>query len=378
MTRYLLALGAALLALGPQGVLCAGQFNNVVSLGDSLFDDNLGNRSPVAAAHVAHQMGVPWTNYAVSGATSDALLRQGQHAAAAANFGAGDLALLWIGGNDFFYQASLPITLGFGYERTLDDAAGNVETILSTLRGAGMEVVMFNLPDMSRVPFVDLAATNFLGQRQRWLNEYAALSVDWADTLDALGAEYGAPVVDVYGMFAERVADPDAFSIMGHQVNLGPNFGGQFDIFKDPIHPSAYIQGLVANEAIEVINATFNTPGATPVEQLSQDKLAQLIGLLPSDFDADGRVTLGDLLTWEVNFGASGIDFEFGIDLHPLGDANGDGWIGGGDFLIWQRQANGGTGATPVPEPTTLGLLVAGAIATAATATSRGRRARRA
>lgn len=349
MARWTTVLGMALVALGPAADLCAGQFNNVVSLGDSLFDDNLGNRSPVAAEHVARQMGVPWTNYARSGATSDAMLAKGQHTMAASNFGAGDLALLWVGGNDFFYQASLPIALWGSWQPELHSALGNVETALSTLRGAGMEVVLFNLPDMSHVPIVDLAATNILGRRDRWLDAYADLSAEWAAQLQELGAEYGAPLVDVYGMFNERLADPDAFSILGRPVNLGPDFGGQFDIFADPIHPSAYIQGLIANEAISVINGAFDPQGAMPIAQLTTDELAELVGL--GDGGSGG---IGDLLTWEFNFGST-IDISIGVNLP--GDRNGDGRVTGADFLLWQRlHGHGGASAANVPEPAAIVL----------------------
>ncbi|MCA9234201.1 MAG: hypothetical protein KDA44_01935 [Planctomycetales bacterium] len=374
MARWSTALGAALVALCWQGVVCAGQFNNVVSLGDSLFDDILGARSPVAAEHVANRLGVPWTNLARSGATTDALLEQGQHTTAAANFGAGDLALVWIGGNDFFYQASLPIALGLSWRPTLDDAAANLETTLSTLRAAGMEVVMFNLPDMAQVPFVGLPATNILGRRERWLQAYSDLSIEWAHTLGELGAEYGAPVVDVYGMVNQRLQDPQAFSILGHPVNLGPSFGGQFDIFADPIHPSAYVQGLIANAAIDVINATYDPLGVMPLERLSVPELAELVGLTAGDFDGDGNVGWRDLFTWEFNFGAH---FEVNVSTHGAGDANDDGAINGADFLAWQRQYRASATTTSVPEPQSAILIGVALGAVGANCARRRRRAAR-
>lgn len=77
-------------------------FNNVVSLGDSLLDDSAGVKSPVVAGHIAQRLGAPLTKLALSGSTSTALIEQGQHTSAAAQFGEGDLAVLWVGGNDFF------------------------------------------------------------------------------------------------------------------------------------------------------------------------------------------------------------------------------------------------------------------------------------
>ena len=88
-------------------------FNNVISLGDSLLDDPGHVRSPVAAEHVAERLGVPLTKFAQSGSTSDELLDDGQHTRAAAQFGGGDLAMMWIGGNDFFamYLSSFLLTM---------------------------------------------------------------------------------------------------------------------------------------------------------------------------------------------------------------------------------------------------------------------------
>jgi hypothetical protein len=78
----------------------------------------------------------------------------------------------------------------------------------------------------------------------------------------------------------------------------------------------------------------------------------------PGDFNGDGQVNGGDLISWQGAFGPGG-----------LSDADYDGDADGADFLWWQRQAGNGVrpsatpGNTAVPEPAAvvlLGLTTAG------------------
>src|SRR5690606_5575298 len=144
------------------------------SLGDSLLDDPGGARSPVVAEHLAQRIGVPLTKFAASGSTSSALISDGQHTQAAAQFGAGDLATLWIGGNDFFYSIGLQFGISAGNYGAINTLENNVDTILGTLRGAGMDVVVFNLPNMAEIPFTE-SITFFQFQR----NNIAQATIEW-------------------------------------------------------------------------------------------------------------------------------------------------------------------------------------------------------
>ena len=317
-------------------------FNNVVSLGDSLLDDPDGVRSPVVAEHVAERLGVPLTKFARSGSTSDDLINAGQHTQAAAQFGAGDLAMLWVGGNDMFAH-TLGITFGlYGF---LDDLEANVDTALSTLRGAGMEVVVFNLPDLSNIP-----ATDFISNMRK-------ASERWNDRLDVLAATHNATVVDVFDLFEQLAADPSDFSLLGNTPILDdpPLFGGdcQFCVFADSVHPSSFAQGFIANVAIEAINDTYDPAGSMPLEPLSIVEIALLADVYGGDFDGDEIVGAGDLAKWQSDFGGVG------------SDADGDADTDGGDYLVWQQQFSSGLAATSaptisVPEPTaaTLALLL--------------------
>ncbi len=340
MTLRCIVLGMLLLAAiceRAEGVT----FNNVVSLGDSLLDDPDDVRSPVAAEHIADRLGVQLTKFAHSGSTSDDLIGDGQHWQAAAQFGEGDLAMLWIGGNDFFTHT---LEVAFGLFGFIDDLETNVDTALMTLRGAGMDVVVFNLPDLSNIPLTD-SISNFRKATQRW-----------NDRLDVLAAAHGTTVVDVFDLFDRLADNPSNFSLLGNTPILDdpPLFGGgcQFCVFADTVHPSSFAQGFIANAAIEAINETYDPVGSMPLDPLSIVEIALLAGVYGGDFDGNVIVDAADLAVWESNFGGEGADD---------GDGDGDGDVDGADFLVWQQQLTSSSAATTtqaktVPEPAVLAL----------------------
>jgi phospholipase/lecithinase/hemolysin len=263
---------AAALALA--GAAEAISFANVVSLGDSLLDDGtLGDqRSPVVSEHIAGRVGATHTRLAVGGATTASLIAQGQHTAAAASFGAGDLAVLWIGGNNFLANGN---SIALGNFSFLNTAEAHMHTILSTLTGAGMDVVVFNLPDFSGVPSVQLNVP------PQFHPNFRAAALDWRNRLSALGGTYGVAVVDVFGFSDELAADPSAFAVGGQDPILGPTFGPKEDcstcVFYDAIHPSSLAQGYIANAAFEAMNAFFDPAGLDPIAPLGEAELLQLV-----------------------------------------------------------------------------------------------------
>jgi phospholipase/lecithinase/hemolysin len=261
------------------GLACAGaaeaiSFTNVVSLGDSLLDDGTfgDQRSPVVSQHIAGRVGAAHTQLAVGGSTTSSLITQGQHTAAAASFGAGDLAVVWIGGNDFLANGN---AIAFGNFSFLNTAEANLGIILSTLTGAGMDVVVFNLPDFSGVPQVQLNVPSSLHPNFR------AAALDWQGRVDALGALYGVAVVDVFTFSDALAADPSAFAVGGQDPILGPTFGPKEEcstcMFYDAIHPSSLAQGYIANAAFEAMNAFFDPGGADPIAPLSEAELLLLV-----------------------------------------------------------------------------------------------------
>jgi hypothetical protein len=328
----------ALFLLFSAATVQAAEFNNVVSLGDSLLDQLFDLRGPLVSEHLADRLDAPLMELARAGSTSAGLIRQGQHTQAAAEFGTGDLATLWIGGNDFFLSMANPFGVGIGNYRFMDRLEGNVDTILDTLRGAGMEVLVFNLPDMAAVPFTD-TLTFFDFQ----LENISDATLEWNDRLADLATEHGAHLVDVYSYFEEVSAHPENFTIQGHEL-VFDEFGCEYCVFAEPIHPSALAQGLIANLAIDVLNEAF--PEGPQLAPLTEAELAELAGENP----------IGTLLSrWQAAFG-----------LGNSGDLDGDGDSDGRDFLGWQRQPLRSRTATvtAVPEPNTAvaGLVLAGSL----------------
>lgn len=123
---------------------------------------------------------------------------------------------------------------------------------------------------------------------------------------------------------------------------------------------------------LEVIADTWvNLLGQSPVTaadadtrgyvgQFRTDLLAAFAdtGGAGADFNGDMVVDGADLLIWQNNFGAVGVDI--------AGDADGDGLVSGTDFLLWQQQQSGSLQASSaaVPEPTSV-VLITSVIASA-------------
>lgn len=260
---------ALLLALPVQAM----SFNRVVSLGDSLLDDGGGSRSPVVSQHIASRLGVPLTRLAQAGATTSSLISGGQHTTAAANFGPGDLAVLWIGGNDF---AAIGVDLALGNFSGLDAIEANVDLILTTLRGAGMDVVMFNLFDLATVPSVLDQFPPIV------LPNGTAASANWRARLAALGVEHDVAVADIFTLYQQIQASPQSFAIAGTAPVLGPSRGSKATcplcIWRDSIHPSSLGQGYIANRAFADMNAYFDPQQEMPLQPLSEAELIALAG----------------------------------------------------------------------------------------------------
>lgn len=102
---------------------------------------------------------------------------------------------------------------------------------------------------------------------------------------------------------------------------------------------------------------------------LLQDGLTASLQVVPrdADFDANGTVNGRDFLAWQRNFGAGP------GATQADGDANGDGFVDGIDLGAWEEQF-GATANLPVayavPEPQSVALALAAALAIVGCATS--------
>lgn len=299
-------------ALVTSATLHAFEFNRIVTLGDSLQDDPSGQRSPLAGEQLAARLDLPITQLAQGGATSASLIEQGQHTAAAEQFGEGDLALVWIGGNDFLDNANFVV---FGDYSFLDTLEANTEIILETLLDAEIEVVVYNLPDMSQVPGVieNLFDTTNMREASRI----------WRDRLNELGSRLGVTVVDMFTAFERLGEDPEVFAIDGELPQLGPVYGPVDECIRcvwfDPIHPTSLGQGFIANTLFLTLNAAFDVTYSTPIPAMSQSELASLASSLTyinaaglwydPAFDGEGYNLLGTefgTLVYFYGYGADG------------------------------------------------------------------------
>jgi hypothetical protein len=106
-----------------------------------------------------------------------------------------------------------------------------------------------------------------------------------------------------------------------------------------------------------------------PAESLFALDVGKLEARPYADFNLDGVIDNADFTIWKANFGVeNNASFE-------EGDANGDGLIDAADYVVWRDTMGpavslgvftvSATSINVVPEPTTIGLAIAGAIALA-------------
>lgn len=76
--------------------------------------------------------------------------------------------------------------------------------------------------------------------------------------------------------------------------------------------------------------------------------------ILNANFNEAGLVDATDLAAWKTSFGVNCLDA-----THARGNANGDDYVNGADFLAWQRQLGAATLAAVTPEPASAVLLTA-------------------
>lgn len=292
------ALVAALCLVMLAAPLRATPLSAVVVFGDSLSDtgtlasltgepsppyfDGRFSNGPVAVEHLATQLGLPLTSFAVGGATSGlenaqlppaifgqlhftGLLSQvgsfvtglgGPHADSDA------LYVVWAGSNDFLALITNPLL-----DPTLiaATAVSNLTTAVSELYAVGARRFLLpNLPDIGLTP--DAQATPF----------GAVLSGLSADFNAALAAAYGAlgaslpgielTYLDVFGLQNAVVADPAAYGLTNTSGTCYDGFVGQPSgnapcanpdeyFFWDIHHPTARIHQILGSAMVAAVPA---------------------------------------------------------------------------------------------------------------------------
>ncbi len=113
-----------------------------------------------------------------------------------------------------------------------------------------------------------------------------------------------------------------------------------------------YQQAYTPVAGSALINAGSPTDASDPAVTYGQVDIGAVeVALLPGDTDMDRKVTFADYIVLERNFGSTSATW-------AMGDFNGDGKVTFADYIILE----GGFGKS-VPEPMSLSLLAAGAVA---------------
>ena len=118
----------------------------------------------------------------------------------------------------------------------------------------------------------------------------------------------------------------------------------------------SYFELSAADQAKTLTSITFDTFAGDRTSILAVSG-APVSALASADFNSDGFVKADDLGLWKTGFG-----MQTGAG-RTNGDADGNGAVDGADFLAWQRQYTGPSSVaalTAIPEPATIGLIVAG------------------
>jgi phospholipase/lecithinase/hemolysin len=228
-------------------------------------------------------------NWARSGATSDQMIRYGQHTGAAQQVQAGQVshALIQIGINDFYFSG-----LGLEiYNGTLSDTAtksrlnqisDNIIAAAQTLKNTGRcQVLIAATQDYLTLPIVPelyITAQDPAG-RKRYIDAVAYLNQRLATQSSQLGVAY----FDFNAAYLAEVQsrlNADGFLVVGGELidlqkrGNEPHFGLLDDQY---IHPGTVLAGLYANVYMRAMNQHFQTAFLP----FSDDEILQTAGIKP-------------------------------------------------------------------------------------------------
>jgi hypothetical protein len=231
-------------------------------------------------------------NWARSDATTEDLIRTGQHTGLAAHVarGAVNIVVIFIGGNDFInaLKAADPVAaLGRVLPRALDNHRAAVRTIRAA--SPWVKVVLVTIPDVRHLP-------EFAG-----LLRAGRLPSTVADSFTSAIRRYNAQIrssaasdprfalIDLdLATCAANLVSEDYVLVAGRWLDRRhPGNGPDCFFLADVRHPGTLGQGLMARMFIEVVNARFDA-GIAPLEP--QEVLALAGAVAPAGDGELGRV----------------------------------------------------------------------------------------
>ena len=145
------------------------EYHTIASLGDStLGSDPTGYRGPFASIHASNLMEVDYYEGAVGGDRSWTLINAGRHTTIADNYGEGTLVTMMVGAWDFIDS---DIDIVNGDYSFIDELEENITIILDTLVASEIDILVWNLPNMSFLPFLtQIFLSKFIPTSQKQAN----------------------------------------------------------------------------------------------------------------------------------------------------------------------------------------------------------------
>jgi phospholipase/lecithinase/hemolysin len=233
-------------------------------------------------------------NWARSDATSEDMIRTGQHTGLAAQVARGEvgIAVVFIGGNDFINAMKGPDPIGAAGE-TLSRALANHRLAVRTILDASpsVKLVLVTLPDIRNLP-------EFAGPlREGYLSNAvadaftAAIRTFNAQVRSLAASDPRVALIDLdFATRAANVLSAEYTLVDGRKLDRR-HPGNALDCFflADVRHPGTLGQGLMARMFIETVNAKF----AAGIAPLRSHELLALARSVASP--ADPAVALASL-----------------------------------------------------------------------------------
>lgn len=224
-------------------------------------------------------------NFARPGATTDALLLEGQHTmlAEAVRTHGVTHAVICASGNDVApWNAFTYSTVYYGQwseprlQAFADASVANMRMAIQTVKATGAKVVLVNMPDFSVMPAVQ---ENFPDPALRSRVRNLVMRINAG--LATISGNEQIPLVNLFSLndllFGTPEHPRDVLDVAGVSIRLHDS-GGQGELTAafvgDRVHFGTVIQGLWANAIIGVLNSSYQTD----IRPFSETELIEIVG----------------------------------------------------------------------------------------------------